>query len=563
MSSRPSMRVQGLRRNTLLVGLALAGSLLDATAVVAIFLFGLAIAQHAGQGGTVDRLTDAVDTVAASLGMDTVALLAVTVVLATLLRGIGKLAIEFVLVQQQMRTQTDLARRLFQGYFGLRYETFLERNNSERFTTILVDVDRAALSFVSFLRLVVDGTSIAVLLAVLTVIDWHASLFILATGAVLLVALRPLWHRSQALGEARNLASRNVAWALWDPLKSYRAVVAFGATERFGDQLDQRYRRYAGLVRRYAVYNAMIAPALELGVAAMVLVGAVVLPHMVGNDTAVLPFFLLVVSNAYRLLPALSSLSSNYHAYRFSRASWGQVHGELQQIAQDRESTPTPNPHEPGLPSLVEMQGISFHYREGPEVLQGVNLAIAPGERIGIQGASGGGKSTLVDLLLGLLHPTQGALRLGGGRPGHRPRLAYLPQDAYLLDGSLLDNIAISEGAAKADRAKAEQLLDMVGLGRSAIHPLGLDDRIGEGGVRLSGGQRQRLGLARALYHNPDLLILDEPTASLDREAEDQLIEALSRIPNLAMVLVTHREAPLRICRRVLRLEQGRLVEGR
>ncbi|HSG88060.1 MAG TPA: ATP-binding cassette domain-containing protein, partial [Pseudomonadales bacterium] len=204
----------------------------------------------------------------------------------------------------------------------------------------------------------------------------------------------------------------------------------------------------------------------------------------------------------------------------------------------------------------------------GRASLNGVDATIRAGAFIGIAGASGAGKTTLVDLLLGLLDPDKGCLRLDGKvlGPEHmqawRRQTAYVPQEPYLIDASVAENVRWS--APRATDAEVATALQRAGLG-PVVEALenGMDTRIGDRGVRLSGGERQRLGLARALIRDPHLLILDEATNALDRETERAVQRTLLGLRgSVTLVVVAHRLDTLRDADQILVLDAGRLVES-
>jgi ABC-type multidrug transport system fused ATPase/permease subunit len=216
-----------------------------------------------------------------------------------------------------------------------------------------------------------------------------------------------------------------------------------------------------------------------------------------------------------------------------------------------------------GTPLAVELRDVTFTY-PGSRVpaVRSISGAIEAGESLGIVGQTGAGKSTVVDLLCGLLTPTAGTVLLDGHRTdaanrAWQRRIAYVPQDVFLLDASIGDNIAFTAGPV--DRAALERATALAQLdGWIAGLADGLDTPVGERGVLVSGGQRQRIGVARALYRRPSLLILDEATSALDVETEAAITDAIDRLAGgVTLVVVAHRLSTVRHCEQILLLEDG------
>jgi ATP-binding cassette subfamily B protein len=218
----------------------------------------------------------------------------------------------------------------------------------------------------------------------------------------------------------------------------------------------------------------------------------------------------------------------------------------------------------------VALECLSFRYSsEGPWVLQDLNLAIQPGERLAFVGSTGSGKSTCSDLILGLLQPTKGQVFVQGEDLNSRPgmveawqrRVAHVPQQIYLSDASFAANIAfgvpsneinLQRVLCAAEQARIDELIQG--------SPHGYDTVVGERGVRLSGGQRQRIGIARALYKQAELLVLDEATSALDNRTEAEVmaaVEALDR--SITVILIAHRLTTVERCDRIVLLEQGQI----
>ena len=219
---------------------------------------------------------------------------------------------------------------------------------------------------------------------------------------------------------------------------------------------------------------------------------------------------------------------------------------------------------------VVALENVSYRYPKGHlNVVDGINLSIPHGSSIGLVGGSGAGKSTLVDIILGLLPPAAGRVTVDGvdistNIRGWQNLVGYVPQTIYLCDDTLRRNVAFGvpddkiDDAAVARALRAAQLEAFV-----AEQPEGVQTVVGERGVRLSGGQRQRIGIARALYHDPQMLVLDEATSALDNETEQGVMRSVEALQGAkTLLIVAHRLSTVAKCDRLYRLENGRIVQS-
>lgn len=233
-----------------------------------------------------------------------------------------------------------------------------------------------------------------------------------------------------------------------------------------------------------------------------------------------------------------------------------------EKIDGDGETGVLPFEHE------ITLRGVSFRYPGGPEVIRKLDFTIRKGERIGIRGASGIGKSTLFQLLLGLYEPTEGEIRIDGvlltpaTRRLWQNRIGYVPQRPFLRNGTLAENVAPGLPSEEIDRQRVREALERAQAGAFvASLPRGIDTPVGACGSRISGGQRQRIAIARALYRQSDVLFLDEATAALDDRTEEALLRSLDDLarehPGWTLLMIAHRAHSLIHCRRILDLGNG------
>jgi ABC-type multidrug transport system fused ATPase/permease subunit len=279
----------------------------------------------------------------------------------------------------------------------------------------------------------------------------------------------------------------------------------------------------------------------------------------------ILPVLSLFGAAAFRLLPTLSQVINSFMSISINRPIVNNLYTDLSlkipATTNDRKSRK--------LLNRIDVEGLSFSYaRTTRDALSDVSISICRGEAVGLIGSSGSGKSTLVDILLGLLEPTSGNVLVDGHDIQENLRewqdqIGYVPQSIFLTDDTLRRNVAFGlpkdqiDDDAVNSAIRSAQLEDFV-----ASLADGLDTIVGERGVRLSGGQRQRIGIARALYNNPDVLVLDEATSSLDTETEHGVMQAVQALQgDKTVIIVAHRLSTVEYCDRLYRLENAQIVD--
>jgi ABC-type bacteriocin/lantibiotic exporter with double-glycine peptidase domain len=285
------------------------------------------------------------------------------------------------------------------------------------------------------------------------------------------------------------------------------------------------------------------------------------------SSDSIMSFLALFTAAAFRILPSANRVVTSVQALKYGKK---QLEVILTDLSFENHTTSNQLQRE-SLPdretsiisdSLIHFENVSFQYK-GTEtlVLDRINLDVKKGDRIGIVGKSGSGKTTLISLMVGLLHPTTGSVFLRGDElvgeiKDDTFKIAYVSQDPYIIEGSLMENIVLGCPVVSTPEELIREILDSLGLGS-----FNLDDYLYEQGRSLSGGQKQRLSIARALVHNPNLLILDEPTSSVDDVTEREVNLTIKKFsPNCTTVVVTHRRTLLENCDKVYELKDGALI---
>ena len=284
-----------------------------------------------------------------------------------------------------------------------------------------------------------------------------------------------------------------------------------------------------------------------------------------GSAADVIPLLGVLALGAQRLLPALQQMYSGWSSLKGCNAAIRSVLTML-----DQSLPPLVKPQKPFLMrDGIRLEEVYFRYQTDQPEVAGVEFEIRQGERIGIIGATGSGKSTTVDLLMGLLTPTGGVICVDGEDlhdhdcperlVAWRSAIAHVPQSIYLADGSIAENIAFGVPRKEIDMSRVQQAASQAQIdGFIESSPDGYESFVGERGIRLSGGQRQRIGIARALYKQASVLIFDEATSALDTSTEQALMEAINLLSkDLTIVMIAHRLSTVQSCDRVIRLVNG------
>jgi ABC-type multidrug transport system fused ATPase/permease subunit len=269
-------------------------------------------------------------------------------------------------------------------------------------------------------------------------------------------------------------------------------------------------------------------------------------------------------------MPGLNQIVSGINLVRYGQASIDNVLGDLRDEPRDRPELGEPRSALERLPwSTLALEDVSFRYEgAAPPAVAEATLTIRRNEILGLVGQTGSGKSTLIDLILGLLEPTEGTIRIDGDdlpevRRAWQANLGLVPQDIYLLDDSILKNVAFGIAEEEIDRERVAESLRIAQLSDFvAASAHGVETRIGERGTSVSGGERQRIAIARALYESPSLLILDEGTSAIDTVTELNLVGELKRSAAIdTIIVVSHRLSSLRICDSIAIMDLGRIVD--
>ena len=465
---------------------------------------------------------------------------------------------------------SDLSCEAYRKTLYQPYSVHVKRNSN----TVINSVTGQVNTTVGAINLVLQTSTSALvaitLLLVLLWIDWAVALSAagLFGGSYILIGFfsrRALVVNGRIIDHSRS----GVVKSLQEGIGAIRDVILDG-TQNFYLNI---YRASDRPQRKYLARNQFLSsfPRFSLEALGMIAIAllATVLSAQKGGGASALPVLGAFALGAQRLLPAMQQ---TYLGWSSLKGYSADLEGVLEMLKQPLPAVLEVN-KELVLNSEISFGKVCFSYGLGSkDVLSNLSLKIERGQRVGFVGSTGSGKSSTVDLLMGLLSPTQGQILVDGldlhdsGHPERllswRSAIAHVPQTIYLADSSIAENIAfgVPKDQIDLDRlvlaAQQAQIASFI-----EASPDGYDSFVGERGIRLSGGQRQRLGIARALYKQAQVLILDEATSALDDDTEQAVMDAINQLDrNLTVVMIAHRLSTVAKCDRVIRLDHGRVV---
>lgn len=486
------------------------------------------------------------------------------------------LARVYVVSRFTMMRVHALSSRLLAAHLSQEYEYFLNRNSNEMGAQILAETQQVVKQF--FVPTADAFSSVFTALAILGVLlvlepgITAAALAILAFSYGALIVVSRGFVR--ALGQRRAAANKARFKAAGEALAGIKAVKLSGREAPF----IARYARPSLVMARSMMLATLFSEIPRYVLQTLVFGGIILLCLLLLSPDAlqgggalgeIVPVLGLFAFAAQRLLPELSRYYRSVTKLQYSTAAVQAIHEDFAHAGAHRAPLEG-SKDRLRLASELILQNVQYTYPGANKPgLMNVDLTIRAGEKIGIVGATGSGKTTIADILLGLLRPTEGLLMADGieiteqNLRAWRNTVAYVPQQVFLTDGTVAENIAFGLSPDRIDRSKVEEAARIAQIHDhiASNMPQRYDTLVGDSGVRLSGGQRQRIGIARALYEVADLIVFDEATSALDTAIERELVAAIEGLPgDRTVVMIAHRLSTVRRCDRILLFHQGQVV---
>jgi ATP-binding cassette subfamily C protein len=462
------------------------------------------------------------------------------------------------------KLMTDLRHRLIRALMEARWSYFIGQPLGVFANAIGAETIRAGTSYQQSARFVSIIIQALVYALATVIVSWRAALFAVLAGVIGVLVFRRVIRAAHDSGGKQTELLRALSTRTTDTLQGIKPIKAMG-TERFALPLLDHEVQELDEAQRQQVWSAELLRVAQEPLLVILLAAGIWGAVELGGES--LPSLMVVALLFYRLFNRLQAVQEIYQQIAMGESAYWAMHDLSANAEREREQTEGIS-LPPERAPRIEIDNVSFFYGES-RVLDGASVTIESGEFVAISGHSGGGKTTLLDMVCGLNRPGEGQVRVDGidlaevELAAWRRRIGYVPQDPLLLHDTVYQNVVLGDQAIT--RAEVESALRMAGLWDVvAALPRGIDTMVGERGGRFSGGQRQRMSLARALVRRPVLLLLDEITAALDEETERAVCATLRHLAGeMTVIAVSHQAEMARVADRVFRLHDGRFVSGR
>ena len=471
-------------------------------------------------------------------------------------------------------SKIKLTSRVLREFLNRPYEAYLGADIPTVFRLVGVDIPKCFSLILAVLQLATEACVAVLLFIILVVSSWQFTLFIMVLfGGVTLFFLKVLRPIINRVGERNHaIEAQTSRWRHYT-VYGLKDIKVLNREDFFVNKYRETGYVAAETTRTYTVFNN--TPRLLVETVFIAGVFSFILLFMVGGSsvddmTATLLAFGVV---ALRMLPSFTRMNTYFSEIAFNQPAFEYVHENMQEgmktdahIAEQKRKSLTERLK---LNNEIRLNGITYTYPgTDKKIFDEASMKVPKGKSVGIMGTSGAGKSTIVDILLGLLQAQSGTITCDGrdiyeNYESWLAQIGYIPQSIYLVDESIRDNIAFGIDEELISEERIWEVLKEAQLDEFVKElPEGINTFIGDRGVRLSGGQRQRIGIARALYHNPEILVFDEATSALDNETEQAVMDAINNFHGRkTMIIIAHRLNTIAKCDLIYKVEDGKLME--
>ncbi len=474
----------------------------------------------------------------------------------------------FALLRFTYMRQYSLGKRMIEGYLHQPFSWFLNRHSADLGKNILAEVGLIVNSILNPLLNLIQFILITLALLIILILVNTKIAIIVGSTVGLAYGIIYFFTRSLVykIGKERLKSSELLFISVSEAFGAIKEIKVSGSEKNFINRYSDPAKNLASKQALLGLISSLPRFALEAVAFGGIILIILYFIAQTGNFNDMIPIFSLYVFAGYRLMPAAQGIYRSAAQIRYAKPSLDTLYEDLKNL---KSTTSTNDKNRLQFKRNITLKNIFYKYPNSKKtVLNNLNLNISASSKIGIVGATGSGKTTVVDIILGLLDLQKGVLEVDGklieknNLRTWQNSIGYVPQNIFLADDTVLANIAFGVEKNMINQQSVENVSKIASLHEFVVNelPEKYQTHVGERGIRLSGGQRQRIGIARALYHNPKLLILDEATSSLDNLTEQDVIDAVYNMgKDLTVIMIAHRLSTVKECDNIVILENGQI----
>jgi ATP-binding cassette subfamily B protein/ATP-binding cassette subfamily C protein len=480
----------------------------------------------------------------------------VTIIVFYGFRSLYNIFYNYAINKFSLGTFRYFATRLFKTYLALPYRVYVQKNPSVFAQMISGEASNLSSLLLNMLKIFSESCTVLFLYVFMLLVNWQITL-VLTFILILIVALvfATLIRFSKKLGEKRYAANVKLSKTLWETFGNYKFIKLKGNEDKILDVFSDSTTSLSRASILSATLGTVPKNVLEnLGFSLLIAAVCYILWRY-NSAAMVIPVISMYALALYRMLPAINRVLEYLNSIAYMQQALHMIYDDLN-LETDKEG------YSPAaFTRSIRGEHLWFRYLKGDDVLKDISLEIRMGEKIAFVGESGSGKTTLVDLLIGIYRPARGHVYVDDVLIDHtnirswRSKIGYIPQSIYLFDGTVAENVAFG---SDHNEEKIVRVLKKARIWNFLEAREGINTLVGESGIQLSGGQKQRIGIARALYNDPEVLVLDEATSSLDDDTEARIMDEIYDVSgSKTLIIIAHRLSTVERCDRRIRIEDG------
>lgn len=482
------------------------------------------------------------------------------IILAFLFKNIFLMILTYKQNNFTANLTSNLSVRIFQTFLEKKYSFFVKINSSEVVKNLQIDVGYFGALSQSIVSFIIElFLSLAVIFSLIYLEPESA--FIAGSTIIISAFIYYLTTRNKLkkIGQKRSVFEKNVAKVIMEGVQGIKDLKIYNKEEDFLDELSGKEYGKARLIAIFNTLNQVPRLIFEfIGILAIMTIIIYKL-NFADDRTNLYVTIGLFVAATFKLLPSINRIIGSLQNINYHKATLDILYDVFKNHVKEEKKLKKIH-----FLNEIALRNVSFSYERGKPILDNLNLTIKKGEFIGLMGQSGVGKSTLVDILIGLFDIDKGNILVDGSEISELYRyniVGYIPQQITLFDASILKNITLESDEKKINLESIKNAIELSGLKEFVENSSdGLNTIVGEKGAQISGGQIKRLGIARALYNNPEILIFDEATSALDKKTEDKFLKQVNKLKTKkTMIFISHDVNCFKYCDRIYELDLGKL----